>query len=277
MLDTILLTVAVPVVALHVLSLVTIVGPSRLRRFREDYRTRIRRAAPALGLLGGLLLANNLLRSAGADLSWIIGVNLTGMIYGIEGTFVAVLQSVVPSALTPVFAAIYTVGYVFLLVFPLVAYGILEDTSYIRETAYAYSVNYALGLVFYIIVVAYGPRNLMPDLVEPLLYTAWPESQLLVSEINTNTNVFPSLHTSLAVTVTLMAHRTRRAYPAWFPIATVLAVGVVISTMYLGIHWATDVVAGVILALVAVRVGVYMEAQRPWERGRNTTKETISG
>lgn len=276
-LGTILLTAAVPVTVLLVLALVTIVGPTRLRRFGEDYRARIRQSAPALALLGSLLLINNLLRSAGTDLSWVIGWNLTGAIFAIEGTFVAVLQSVIPAFLTPVFAAIYIVGYVFLLVFPLVAYVVLRDGGYLRETAYAYSVNYGLGLVCYILVVAYGPRNLMPDLVEPLLYTAWPESQLLVSEVNTNTNVFPSLHSSLALTVALMAHRTRDTYPAWFPIATGLAIGVVISTMYLGIHWATDVVAGAVLALIAVRVARYVERRRPWDRGRNPSSSSVSG
>ena len=146
----------------------------------------------------------------------------------------------------------------FLLAFPVVAYFLLPDARPIREMTVAYSLNYALGVVCYVLFIAYGPRNVMPDLVDQLLYTHWPESQLLTSEVNSNVNVFPSLHTSLAVTVAALAYRTREAYPTWLPIATVLALSVVISTMYLGIHWGIDVLAGIGLAAISVAAAVWL-------------------
>ena len=94
----------------------------------------------------------------------------------------------------------------------------------------------------------------MPDMVQSLLYDALPRFQLLTSQINTNTNVFPSLHTSLSATVALLAVRTRDIYPRWLPVAAVLATLVALATMYLGIHWAIDVVAGLVLATGAVAV-----------------------
>ncbi len=41
-------------------------------------------------------------------------------------------------------------------------------------------------------------------------------------------------------------------YPKWFVVATVLAVSVAVSTMYLGIHWLIDVLAGIALAHASV-------------------------
>ena len=70
--------------------------------------------------------------------------------------------------------------------------------------------------------------------------------------INSNTNVFPSLHASLSITVLLLAWTTRAEFPRWVVLAAVLAGSVVLSTMALGIHWATDVVAGIALTFVAM-------------------------
>jgi membrane-associated phospholipid phosphatase len=77
--------------------------------------------------------------------------------------------------------------------------------------------------------------------------------------VNTNTNVFPSLHTSLSITVALIAWQTRRQYPLWTAVSVPIAASVVISTMYLGIHWAIDVLAGALMAWVIVRL-----ASRRW-------------
>jgi len=154
--------------------------------------------------------------------------------------------------LTVYFSAVYVYGYVFLLAFPFLAYLALPRTTTLKRLVVAYALNYAIGLVLYTVVLAYGPRNVMPDMVTPLLFTHNPGIMALTGEINEATNVFPSLHTSLSVTVGTFAVLTRREYPLWTPIAAWLAVSVVIATMYLGIHWLTDVIGGTALALGAV-------------------------
>ena len=208
--------------------------------------------APTLGALALVLAINSVVRDVGVELSWLIGINLTRYIFLLEGQLVATIQSVATPALTAYFGFVYVFGYTFLLTFPVVAYLRYEDSEPIRVLFGAYILNYGFGLVCYVLFVAYGPRNFMPELVEPLLYTAWPQSQLLVQQVNTNTNVFPSLHTSLSVTVALLAVRFRGIYPRWVPIATLVAGSVVVSTMYLGIHWATDVVAGSVVGWASV-------------------------
>lgn len=270
---------------LLVVTTLFVVGPGRLSAVRADIGTRLLQSIPYLGLLGSVLAVNSLVRELGMDLSWIVGWNITHTIYAIEGTVVPMLQSLAHPWLTMYFSLTYIYGYVFLLVFPIVAYFVLEDLDWLRTAAIAYALNYTIGLGCYLVFIAYGPRNLLPDLVEPLLYTNWPTSQLLVSEVNTNMNVFPSLHTSLAVTVMLLAYRTRHAYPRWLPVAALVGTSVVISTMYLGIHWATDVFFGTVLGvgcvLMAERVVETGLFKRWWAsasgRARETARKLLDG
>ncbi|WP_129114580.1 phosphatase PAP2 family protein [Halegenticoccus tardaugens] len=231
-----------------------IVGVDRLRRLRRTLRGRLRAVAPQISILAVVLLVNSAIRDVVPEFSWLIGWNITGYIYALEGEFVPFVQSFATPPLTAYFSYVYVYGYVFLLVFPLLAYAALDDARPLRELVIAYSLNYALGLVCYVFFIAYGPRNLLSDLVDSLLFTTYPRFQLLTAQVNTNTNVFPSLHTSLSVTVAALAWRSREVYPRWTALAGVLALSIVISTMYLGIHWATDVVAGVALAALSVKL-----------------------
>ncbi|WP_132056932.1 phosphatase PAP2 family protein [Halorussus amylolyticus] len=243
------------VLSMLVVATVAFVGRERLVRTPGDARRRIRAVLPYFVALAVLLVLNSVIRDLGPEFSWIVGWNITGGIHAIEGQFVAHLQSALfHPALTAYFSFIYVYGYTFLLLFPLVAYFALADTGPLRRTIVAYGLNYGLGVICYIAFIAYGPRNLMPELVDGLLFSTYPQYQLLTAEVNSNTNVFPSLHTSLSVTVALLAARTRDIYRGWWYVATVIATSVVISTMYLGIHWGIDVVAGILLAVASVRL-----------------------
>jgi membrane-associated phospholipid phosphatase len=260
MLFQVLGQLAIIVTVMTLVGLALFVGRDRLRRTRVEWRDRLRAAAPITLLLAAVLLGNSVARDQVPELSWAgegrfgLAWNATWAIYDIEGQFIVWLQSQATPAVTAYFSFIYIYGYVFLLVFPVVAYFALSNTRPLRELLTAYTLNYTLGLLLYTIVIAYGPRNLMPELVEALMYDTYPQYQHLTRQVNRNTNVFPSLHTSLAATVTFLAYRTRDVYPGWAVVATILGVSVAISTMYLGIHWAIDVVAGIVLAYVSVEL-----------------------
>jgi len=248
----ILLDVSIIVTVLCAVSAVTIVGRSRLQALRSELKPRFREAAPYLAVLVVVLALNSAVRDRAQQLSGIVGVNITDNIQAIEGNFVAVVQSFETVSLTGYFTWVYIYGYVFLLVFPIVAYVALSERETLKKLVVAYSLNYVLGLVLYIIFIAYGPRNTNPELFANLLYDTGRQYQFLTGSVNDPTNVFPSLHTSLSATAAIFAYKTREAYPIWLAVATVLAVSIIISTMYLGIHWATDVFFGLLLAGVCV-------------------------
>jgi membrane-associated phospholipid phosphatase len=254
------LTQVVVVVGLSLpVAIALFIGRDRLVETRAAWRSRLRSSALALVVLFAVLVLNRIIRWRGASISDEIGIHMTGAFYRLEGEFILIFQSIATEELTAYFSAIYVYGYTFLLVFPALAYFALSDTKVFRRLLTAYSLNYVLGLCLYLLVIAYGPRNVMPDeLTVTMLYDNSPEYQHLTREVNRNTNVFPSLHTSLSVTVAMFAYQTRTRYTRWYPVAVVLAASVVISTMYLGIHWAIDVVAGIVLAAACVTLSQYL-------------------
>jgi membrane-associated phospholipid phosphatase len=255
----------------------TIIGLGRLKRLRRNLVSRLEAVYPYILLLAIVLAMNSLVRTRGEILSWLLDWQVTGAIYAIEGDLVANLQAyLIGDFLTlPVvtqltasiqaytgvgpadqviafFSFIYVYGYVFLMVFPFVAYLAKDRMDSFRMLMLAYAFNYTIGVLCYILFISYGPRNLLYPEVQSLMYEWWPRSQILTGEINSNTNVFPSLHSSIAATVALFAYRTRDTYPAWLYISTPIALGVLVATMFLGIHWGVDVVAGVGLAVISI-------------------------
>lgn len=264
-------------VVVFLLSITTavIVGRERLAETREEFRQRFTAIVPYVSLLAVVLVANKVARDVGPDISLLIGFRITGWLQKTDGRLlwplypddtpqvVVWLQSMATPELTAYFAFIYVYGYVFLLVFPFIAYFALPRPEPLRRTIVAYGANYLIGVICYILFIAYGPRNIIIDQAEGLLYSQYAQYQFVTTAVNDETNVFPSLHSSMAVTAALLAWTTRDEYPLWVPIAAVLALSVLVSTMYLGIHWATDVIFGIVLAGISVLLGKRLEDKPP--------------
>ncbi|ELY86609.1 PA-phosphatase-like phosphoesterase [Natrialba hulunbeirensis JCM 10989] len=238
-----------------------IVGPRQIAAAIRDARWRLEVCLLPLAVLALVLF----IRWSTVDVvirleRRVLGNNITPQLFELEQFLfpqnpVTVLQTFASPALTEFFVFVYIYGYAFLLLFPFIAYFALSNMDDLSTLILAFTANYAIGLTFYILFIAYGPRNFDPLLFEPLLYDVFPQSRSLTNQVNQNTNVFPSLHTSLSMTVFFLAWLTREKYPLWVPVSGVLAISVVVSTMYLGIHWFSDVVAGTMLALISVYIG----------------------
>ncbi|SNZ12804.1 Membrane-associated phospholipid phosphatase [Natronoarchaeum philippinense] len=270
LLDALIVTVLAVAAGLAVTATLCI-EVEQLRRTANDIRNRLFDVAPYLAVTAVFFLGKRATHGKTLQISKSLDWNITDEIYAIEGLFVAHLQDFTPNATYDFFSTMYMFGFPFLLVFPLLAYFLLPSGRYLKELLMAYLLNYFIGTLCYTLFIAYGPRVWVSDAVAEPMYEIYPSTQDLTAAVSANTNVFPSLHTSLAVAAALLAWRSREEYPRWFKIATFVATCVVLSTMILGIHWLIDVIAGLVLAVVsvwgAVRIVDWGERRRSSSRG----------
>jgi membrane-associated phospholipid phosphatase len=247
---------------------------------REERRRRLREVLPYLGGLGAVLLINKGLLQYSLLTSKYVGFKATGLIYEIEGEFVAWVQNIFPGEAILYFSFIYVFGYVVLLVFPIVAYFAAERLRNLKVLLTAYAINYGVGVILYTVFYVNGPRNMRPSMIEQPMYSIFPEVMYLTAMINYSSNVFPSLHTSLSLTAMILALISHDEYPRWTPVALVVGVSVMIATMLLGIHWLTDVIAGIVLGSAAVYVADFLVERtervllRRRRRARTTTRHS---
>lgn len=140
-----------------------------------------------------------------------------------------------------------------------------------RAVLTAHVLALGIGFLGYLLLPARGPRYFLPT-AEPLVgtfgYYEWAVAQWNAMQ-EVACDAFPSLHTAAAVLAIVHSLRYRRLWPplSFLPWLIVpMAVLLVVSTIYLRMHYAVDVVAGLLVALMALLLGrrsvVAIERQR---------------
>ena len=126
-----------------------------------------------------------------------------------------------------------------------------------RILVFAIAGCYALSLPFYLFLPI-PERWAYPDSQSILLSDLWSARLIeLIRPFSGLDNCFPSFHVSGTTALVLVSYRLGlrdRHAVAW------LGAAVVLSTLLIGIHWVADIVAGLALAVVSVRLAVWMNA-----------------
>jgi membrane-associated phospholipid phosphatase len=123
-----------------------------------------------------------------------------------------------------------------------------------HDFALAITVTAFIGYTGYLLLPAVGPyvfqHNLYPDALP-----GWGHGGLLdvIAKLKGSArDAFPSLHTAMTTVVLgCMWRDARKIFWAYLPIA----LGLYLATMYLRVHYATDVAAGFVVGGVALFVG----------------------
>lgn len=184
-----------------------------------------------------------------ANLTAALRLDFTPIIHQLEGSLPAAVQSLAWPPLTVLLAIAY------LILFP----GLLFGSAHVFDRAgdernalmvgLVYAINYLVCLPFYVLFPVLEPWSFPGSGVLPLSdLHVHPWLMDLVRPMSGIDNCFPSYHTSLTVSLVILA---RDAGPKPFARAATWSGALVIaSTVYLGFHWVLDVVFGVIAGVV---------------------------
>lgn len=242
------------VVSVSVLVLVTRRRGRALPGALGRWLLRVQACAPALVVMTVTMIAAGMEGGIESAYPGFPGWDFTPWIYAVEGHAVEHLQDALRTPLLDyALVAVYTAGAFLLYTIPFYSLVALGRASSALRVALTVAGIWAVGIVFYFLFPVYEVwTTASPDY--PYHWThvvnvyfeinpAAATSPAYHSAINNN---FPSLHVALSVGTAAALWLSRER---WLAIpGTVVAAGVTLATMYLGIHWVSDVVAGVALA-----------------------------
>jgi hypothetical protein len=179
--------------------------------------------------------------------------------FGVEPALA--LQSWVTPATTEWFAFFYY-GYFFVLalhVIPIIFFG--RDSRLLSEFALGLLLVLAVGQSLYLLVPGYGPAKGLPELFSVELPDGvwWHLVKELVASAGAQKDIFPSIHTAAPSFILLFSFHNRAHLPyrySW-PLVAFFVFNIIVATMFLRWHWLVDIVAGLVLALVAFAASVY--------------------
>jgi membrane-associated phospholipid phosphatase len=152
--------------------------------------------------------------------------------------------------LQPVWALIYGAVYVFLILLPLF---VVRQETQIRRTLHAYLLVWLTAYVCFILYPTVASR---PEAVTGDGFAVWGLNVLYSSD--PPYNCFPSIHVAHSFVSALTCRRVHRGLGN---AALLCAALVGVSTLFTKQHYIADVVAGVLLALVAD--AVFLRKFRP--------------
>lgn len=142
--------------------------------------------------------------------------------------------------LVPAWSLVYGALYGFLILLPIV---VVRQEEQVRRTVFAYLLAWLTAYVFFIVYPTAAPR---PDRVVGEGFAVWGLRALYSAD--PPYNCFPSLHVAHSFVSALSAGRVHRRLGA---VALLCAAIVAASTLFTKQHYVADVLAGVLLALIA--------------------------
>jgi len=178
----------------------------------------------------------------------LIGHNYANIIVGFENGVVHWFSQNWTPGILHFFVLIYIGIYPFTLWFSPLYFVFSDNKRALKSLAYGLLLIYIFALPFYLFVPITNVYTYFN--IDSALETVLPGVETFFYSTTTMNNCLPSLHTAMTIliayTVSLTGNK-RLAYFSYF-----VMIFVIISVIYLSIHWITDVVTGGLLSLAVI-------------------------
>ncbi len=182
--------------------------------------------------------------------------DLTPVFFHLEGQFVHHFQQLFhQNWVTQVSAFFYVIMLQSVLVASIGIYAGQRNKVFLFAACYTVLLNYGIAIPFFLFfpineVWSYPPANVTFYMLE-----AFPRFEEVYRPMSGLDNCFPSLHTSISVSMAILAVRSGNR--RWAAIACTNAAVIVFTIFYMGIHWLTDMMGGLMLSAFATTLAVY--------------------
>jgi membrane-associated phospholipid phosphatase len=180
--------------------------------------------------------------------------DFTGSIFKIEGNFVAAIQHLFHNdMLTYATSFFYVVVFPSVMIASIVIYTYQKNYKLFYAFCYAILINYVIAMPFYLFFPVNEVWAFHPN-VSLLITDVFPTFESDYRPLSGLDNCFPSLHTSISVSLAILATKSGSAF--WKRFVPLSSAFIIFAIFYLGIHWLTDMVGGVVLGVAAARLGL---------------------
>ena len=174
-----------------------------------------------------------------------IGHDFANNIKGLEGDTVYWFSQHWTPVLVYFFVIIYIAVYPFTLWFSPAYFLITDNKKAMKTLAYGLLLIYIVALPFYLFLPITNVYTYYD--VGSALDSVIPSIENFFYSTTTQNNCLPSLHTAMTILVAYSVSLTNNKKFTYFAYFTMISV--IISVIYLSIHWITDVITGGLLAL----------------------------
>jgi len=180
--------------------------------------------------------------------------DFTKTFYQIEQNFIPMIQSFFRSdILTYVTSYFYVIVFTTIMIASIGIYTYQKNYKLFYALCYGIMINYMVAIPFYLFFPVTEVWAYHPD-VKFLMLDAFPTFEQEYRPLSGLNNCFPSLHTSLSITLAVIAAQSGNKF---WRIFTAVSAGIVIfAIFYLGIHWFLDMCGGLVLGAFAGRMAL---------------------
>jgi len=240
--------------------------PSTIAQSVSRARSRLRLHRLPLLMLGAVFAVNFIetaIETAARD-RWGIGRELGFQLARAAHWFEASIAAEAYDSASAIVVYGYSIAYFFAMLALIVVTGwalARAGREPFRVFALAIATDYAISLPFFLFFPV-PERWAYPESGAILLSDLWaPELIEIFRPISGLDNCFPSFHVSLTVVVVTLAfsYRLRHRWGALW-----IGLLIILSTYVLGIHWLTDIVAGLATGILAVAVARLVSPSALW-------------